>query len=237
MLKYFLSTLLLLTNILYAHPHLFIDMDATLNISNNTLTSIDYIWTFDEMFSSTIFMDYDSNKDKKFSKQEANKVYNEAFSNLSNFNYFTYINKVKFSSIKNFSVSKTSGKFQYEDLSGIFGQTYADKITTYLKKNNYLKNDLLMKENYLSNLNTIFKWIKNNCGEDGSHIVDFLKSSATYKVSYNFNIPTNIKIKNTTLKVHDETNFTAPELKSVKLSDNQKYFYKKKQNKILIGVN
>ena len=43
------------------------------------------------MFTSIICEDYDLNKDGKLSKEEANKIEKEAFNNLQNFNFYTYI--------------------------------------------------------------------------------------------------------------------------------------------------
>ena len=43
------------------------------------------------MFSSIIFEDYDANHDGKFSKSEVAKIEKEAFVNLKNFDFYSYV--------------------------------------------------------------------------------------------------------------------------------------------------
>ncbi len=79
----FLSTLLVISVTIFAHPHVWID--SRIEIKNNTM----YVkWSFDQNYSFTILNDCDTNFDDKFSSKETSLVYKNYFSNLGNHNYF-----------------------------------------------------------------------------------------------------------------------------------------------------
>ena len=105
--------LFILASYTWAHPHVFIEGKASFIFNKDGLESINVEWMFDEMFSTMILTDYDANKDKKFSANEVKKIKDEAFSNLKDYKYFTFIRinkkpfKVKY--VTDFNVSM-SGK-------------------------------------------------------------------------------------------------------------------------------
>ncbi len=70
----------------FAHPHVWLESDISI-----TKDTIDIKWTFDEMFSSIVFSDFDINEDKKILGDEVKEVENNMFQNLSNFSYFTTV--------------------------------------------------------------------------------------------------------------------------------------------------
>lgn len=74
-----------------SHPHVFIKSNLTLSFDNNGLKGVYVEWSFDEFFSSMIAGDFDRNKNGKFENSEIRAIYNGAFKNLKNFNYFTFI--------------------------------------------------------------------------------------------------------------------------------------------------
>lgn len=49
--------------------------NVQLNISNNTLTSIDVEWTLDPMFSQMVLGDFDLNRNNQFESAEKYEVY------------------------------------------------------------------------------------------------------------------------------------------------------------------
>ena len=102
---------------LFAHPHIFIDNTVTIVFDENGLTGIKTRWVFDEMFSSMIREDYDTDKDSSFSLAEIVRIKDEAFSNLKIFHYLTYIkiNGEKFivQYIKDFSVHLSDNRVIY----------------------------------------------------------------------------------------------------------------------------
>lgn len=82
---------LYLTYLLLAHPHVFIDYVTNFIFDQNDLVGIHTEWYFDEMYSSMLIQEYDTDQDGIFSKEEIAATQQEAFSNLKNYNYFTYI--------------------------------------------------------------------------------------------------------------------------------------------------
>ncbi len=74
-----------------AHPHIYIENSVRIMFDGTGMTGINVRWVFDEMFSSTMIEEYDSNKDGTFARQEVEALRRGAFSNLKNYHYFTYI--------------------------------------------------------------------------------------------------------------------------------------------------
>ncbi|MBN1797631.1 MAG: DUF1007 family protein [Spirochaetales bacterium] len=75
-----------------AHPHVFIENSFTFVFNDRGLSGIHINWILDEMFSATIIMDYDWNKNAFFEDSEIQAVKQGAFTNLKNYNYFLHIN-------------------------------------------------------------------------------------------------------------------------------------------------
>ncbi len=74
-----------------AHPHVWIDNIATFVFQEGKIASIKLRWAFDEIFSASIIMQFDKNKDRKFDAAELKELEKGAFSNLQTFSYFTYV--------------------------------------------------------------------------------------------------------------------------------------------------
>ncbi len=60
-----ITTLLIVISFLFAHPHTFIDYEATAVFDDNGISGVETTWYFDEMFSSVVET-YDENGDKSF---------------------------------------------------------------------------------------------------------------------------------------------------------------------------
>ena len=75
----------------YAHPHMFIDTKLEVRLSGNQLDGLEITWFFDPMFTASIVNDWDVNGNGSFSSSEVDLVYENAFSNLADFDYFTYV--------------------------------------------------------------------------------------------------------------------------------------------------
>jgi ABC-type uncharacterized transport system substrate-binding protein len=87
-----ISALLLIVSIKgYAHPHTFIDAEIECEFTASGLKGFWINWTFDPMFTSSIIMDYDLDRNGVFSEEEILDIEENAFSNLINYNYFIYI--------------------------------------------------------------------------------------------------------------------------------------------------
>ncbi len=75
----------------WAHPHVFIHAAVDAVFDREGLAGFRVRWVFDEMFSSTIRMDYDLNDNSQFEPSEVKALEKGAFSNLKNFNYFVHV--------------------------------------------------------------------------------------------------------------------------------------------------
>jgi ABC-type uncharacterized transport system substrate-binding protein len=64
---------------------------VTVFFNKNGIEGIQITWLFDEMFSNMIIFDFDSNHDQRLNEKEIENIRKDAFSNLSNFHYFSYI--------------------------------------------------------------------------------------------------------------------------------------------------
>ncbi len=74
---------------LLAHPHVFIENQATFLFDDKGLAGIRLKWVFDDMFGASFIMDYDMNGNGNFEPAEARLLKAEAFDNLINFGYFS----------------------------------------------------------------------------------------------------------------------------------------------------
>lgn len=74
------------------HPHVF--AEASLDISVNpdmTVKSLRNVWRFDDLFSSTVMMEYDKNSDLKLDDTELEEVSKTIFESLAEYNYFQIV--------------------------------------------------------------------------------------------------------------------------------------------------
>ena len=71
---------------------MFIDTEMEIRLQNDQLEGLEITWYFDPMFTAAICTDFDSNGDGQFSAAETAQVFSNAFSNLENSNYFTFLN-------------------------------------------------------------------------------------------------------------------------------------------------
>ncbi len=78
---------------LWAHPHMFIDSEVTAVFEEQQLKGFWIEWKFDQMFTASIRMDYDRNRDGQFNDQEAGLIEQNAFANLRNYHYFITITR------------------------------------------------------------------------------------------------------------------------------------------------
>ncbi len=79
----------------YTHPHTFIDSEIECEFDSAGFRGFWINWTFDPMFTAQLIMDYDLDRNGSFSEKEIADVEENAFSNLINYNYFSYITENK----------------------------------------------------------------------------------------------------------------------------------------------
>jgi len=75
----------------HAHPHVFIVQRLNAVFDENGLTGIKVRWQFDDMFASMIAGDHDLNKNGQLENDEVKRVKENAFSYISEHNYFVFI--------------------------------------------------------------------------------------------------------------------------------------------------
>lgn len=88
-----------------AHPHIF--AEARLEViaaDDGTISELRNVWRFDEVFSSSVLLDFDSNTDLKLDEKELAELGEIMRASLADFDYFTTM-----------SVDGTSEKFQKPD--------------------------------------------------------------------------------------------------------------------------
>jgi ABC-type uncharacterized transport system substrate-binding protein len=97
-----------------AHPHVFIDNRMTIIFDKGIFQGISFQWTFDDMFSSMIFSDYNPKHAKQLNEAQIKAIKEGAFDNISTYHYFVafWINKKPFThfTIEQFSASVANGK-------------------------------------------------------------------------------------------------------------------------------
>ena len=86
-----LTLLLTLSPRASAHPHVFMETRLEFVFENTTLRGVTIHWTFDDMFTEMILLDYDKNKNRRFEASEIREIEQYAFSNLRNYGYFTFL--------------------------------------------------------------------------------------------------------------------------------------------------
>lgn len=87
------AALFLLTPALaLAHPHVF--AEARLEVvggDDGNLAELRNIWRFDDMFSSSVLMDFDANSDLKLDDAELKEIATTIHESLADYDYFTFI--------------------------------------------------------------------------------------------------------------------------------------------------
>lgn len=75
-----------------AHPHVFaearldVDVDAKGNV-----TALKHVWRFDDLFSSTVLVEFDKNSDLKLDESELQDVSNTVYESLAEYDYFQMV--------------------------------------------------------------------------------------------------------------------------------------------------
>lgn len=107
--KSLLVSLLCGASLIYAHPHVFVDVNIKAVFDNTGFAAIENHWVYDELYSSAMMSSGDADGDGKISDSE-NKWFLETILNpLKEFNYFNYIQSgtafLKVQRLSNFKAS------------------------------------------------------------------------------------------------------------------------------------
>lgn len=130
--KLYLLLILFCTIKLFAHPHTFIEVYPTIEVKNKKTTNIHFKWVLDEMTSSMLIMEFDQNGNEKIDKDENKYVYDEYFSSLKDYNFYTDIQingkTQSFPNPTNFKATIENNKICY---SFDINQSYDTKNTKF----------------------------------------------------------------------------------------------------------
>ena len=75
-----------------AHPHVFAEARMEVVIGDDgKVEALRHVWRFDELFSSTVLLEFDANSNLKLEPEEAVAVGDVVKDSLSDFNYYTAI--------------------------------------------------------------------------------------------------------------------------------------------------
>jgi ABC-type uncharacterized transport system substrate-binding protein len=76
-----------------AHPHVFAEarLDVVLAPDHQSVKTLRHLWRFDELFSSTVLMQFDKNADLKLDDAELKDVSDTIFSSLAEYDYFQLV--------------------------------------------------------------------------------------------------------------------------------------------------
>ena len=116
---------LLLTITLFAHPHTFIEVYPTLEVKDSKFKTIHFKWVLDEMTSTILIMELDTNGNGVIDKKENDYIEKEYFSMFKPYSYYTYIKKdsknIKLPAPKNFKATIEKNRICYSfDIDGDF---------------------------------------------------------------------------------------------------------------------
>jgi ABC-type uncharacterized transport system substrate-binding protein len=106
-----------LTTGVWAHPHVFADNNIVFVFDRNGLAGVQIRWTFDELYSSSLILDYDKNRDHTFNPVEIRELTKQALSDLKGNHYFTHIRmngrEFSISTISDFKVAIKKNRAVY----------------------------------------------------------------------------------------------------------------------------
>lgn len=88
-----IAALLVCTVPASVHPHVFAEarLDVVLGPDHQTVKALRHLWRFDDLFSSTVLMEFDANADLKLDADELEQVANTIHASLADFNYFQMV--------------------------------------------------------------------------------------------------------------------------------------------------
>jgi ABC-type uncharacterized transport system substrate-binding protein len=75
-----------------AHPHVFAEANLEVSVdANGTVTGLRHVWRFDDLFSSTVLLEFDANADLQLDDSELDEVGSVIHESLAEFGYFQFV--------------------------------------------------------------------------------------------------------------------------------------------------
>jgi ABC-type uncharacterized transport system substrate-binding protein len=74
------------------HPHVFADARLDVDVdAHGNVTALKHVWRFDDVFSSTVLVEFDKNADLKLDDAELQDVSNTVYESLAEYGYFQIV--------------------------------------------------------------------------------------------------------------------------------------------------
>ncbi|HPG88764.1 MAG TPA: DUF1007 family protein [Hyphomicrobium sp.] len=73
-----------------AHPHVWVTYEATIVYDKGTVTGVEHIWSFDDMYTAMAIQGLDKNNDGKYDREELAELAKVNMDGLKDFDYFTF---------------------------------------------------------------------------------------------------------------------------------------------------
>ena len=74
-----------------AHPHVWIEATLGVELIDGKVTAFDVTWTFDDLYSELVRLDFDLDGDGQLSQQELDALVGVSAANLMEFSFFTHL--------------------------------------------------------------------------------------------------------------------------------------------------
>ncbi|MFT3733345.1 MAG: DUF1007 family protein [Hyphomicrobium sp.] len=73
----------------FAHPHMWVTYEMTVDYDNGSVTGVDHVWSFDDSYAAMALEGLDTNNDGKYDQHELEPLLKVNMDGLKEFNYFT----------------------------------------------------------------------------------------------------------------------------------------------------
>lgn len=73
-----------------AHPHVWVTYEAQIVFDKGTITGVDHVWSFDDMYTAMAIEGLDKNNDGIYSREELAELAKVNLEGLKDFEYFTF---------------------------------------------------------------------------------------------------------------------------------------------------
>jgi ABC-type uncharacterized transport system substrate-binding protein len=75
-----------------AHPHVFAEASLQVEVApDGTVAQLGHVWRFDDLFSSTVLIEFDANKDLQLDEAELETIAGVVHGSLAEFGYFQFV--------------------------------------------------------------------------------------------------------------------------------------------------
>lgn len=77
--------------VLMAHPHVFAEARLDVVLDGENVRSLRHLWRFDDLFSSTVILEFDKNGDNELGPDEMAEVSKVIYDSIGDFDYFQFV--------------------------------------------------------------------------------------------------------------------------------------------------